>query len=126
MPHSLQQMVGRQGSKEEGSLLLDEDSMGYERVDEPGFATLSVHSILCLASLFSDERVVIESEGGPLVHGHDPVSDLLWVHGKHGGVGRRGIHALKGVWRVVRVACIPRCMGSSWKPWCLAAVEGRC
>ena len=56
--YCLQLSVCGEGSKEEGSLLLDEESMGYEWVDEPGFASLSVHSILHLASLLSDEWVV--------------------------------------------------------------------
>ena len=53
--HCLQLLVCGEGSKEEGSLLLVEESMGNEWVDEPGFASLSIHSIPHLASLFSDE-----------------------------------------------------------------------
>ena len=46
--YCLQLTVCGEGSKEEGSHLLGEDGMGYEWVDEPGFGTLSVHSILHL------------------------------------------------------------------------------
>ena len=123
--YCLQLPVSGERSKEEGSLLLDEESMSYERIDEPGFASLSVHTISDLASLFSDEGVVIQGEGGSLVHAHDPVPYLLGRQDRIVGVHREWVVAVRWLWWVVRRACIPRCMGRSWKPWSLAVAEGR-
>jgi hypothetical protein len=60
-----------------------------------------------------------------VVQGHDPVSYILWVHGRDGGVGMGGVH-VRWEWRVERGACIPKCMGRSWKPWSLAGAGRRC
>ena len=126
--YCLQLPVSGERSKEEGSLLLDEESMSYERVDEPGFASLSVHSIPYLASLFSDEGVVIQGEGGSLVHAHDPVPYLLGRQDRVVGVHRREWIVAVGwlAWWVVRRACTPRCMGRGWKPLSLSGGKGRC
>lgn len=92
--------------------------MGYEGVDEPGLGTLLVHTIPFLASLFSDERMVIQGEGKHLMHGHDPFLYLLESHGLHGGV-QLGMHVVWGR-RVEGEVSIHQGRGRGRMPWSLS------